>query len=398
MNCKNCGSPLTPGSNSCNVCGMEVEQPIVSDNNSTNQNVAVPTLGLDQNNQQPINDGTTVPNMTAQNDLLQQSQVSQTNDTEAPVQTPVTPVESSIPSTNPFMNNQTPDSQNVNSVGSVNENSIPDMNQTSIESGSQPNLAGNNDIPNGLGVDQTSYQDASSQSIGTDNQGQMLSENTQTVDNTPMNQVPLEEVQQQPKKKSKIGLIVILVLVLAIVGFFVFQYISLTSEANKVKNNNTNNNQQIPSEKEDDTSKENENNQAENNNPNNDNNVLTAAKVSELYKNDLIQNGLYNVANTESFDITTVKYLGYYENDPSIKYYALTGSFKCLDNSYQCVYMAQIGDEPVDFKYGYDGVVSLKEDNGELVVSDRLSPTFENEIKYDPETAAGFVLVDEILS
>lgn len=270
MNCKQCGNPIIPGTKNCNVCGAEIEQPPIVNN----QNMGMSSVGVEQGNS-PLN-STVVPNGGLENNSATQENLS-TNQS-----VPFNP-SATIPANNPFLTNQvgvsstpsssvTPSPEVVSSLNnsgivnntppqglgldsSVNENAnvLENNNETvnvnnnvSLEQdvSSQPMNGYSNPAANVVPTDNN--LDASvnvSDSLESNQQGQASFESVPNVENTTTVQAPLEEVQEKPKKKGKLGLIIIIVLVLAVVAYFVFQYISLTNEANKVKNNNANNSQ-----------------------------------------------------------------------------------------------------------------------------------------------------------
>lgn len=185
------------------------------------------------------------------------------------------------------------------------------------------------------------------------------------------------------RKKLILGVVVIFFVAAVLVALVSTGIIKLNSSDSSLNNDN---NQSIPSNDQSDLIDDGENI------------VVTADKVSELFKNYEISVGFYDVDNTVYFDLTTVKYLGYYENDPDTRYYVLTGSFKCLDETDRCVYVEQELKSSLDSKYDYVGAVSLVEEDGVLVVSAILPANFEHQVKNDPSEETGFIFTEEMLS
>lgn len=275
MNCKNCGSLLTPGAKNCSICGCDVESTVATNNQATNPNIAVPTFGENQSTQPPLTNETNGFNISNQAVLNQQASVA--NNQSTPVASPVSPVQPTIPTNNPFLTNQAYVDTTQASVDTT-QNEVPTATQVSQEASvnispsSNQSFSVEGESNNGgvgnLGINNPANQEVNLQSTpmsnssdvsqpsvqvgqpmaniqvqnGSDN-GQISVEGSSVVENPVVSQASLEEVSKKPKKKVNIGLIIIIVLVIAIVAFFVFQYISLTNEANKIKNNTTNNNQ-----------------------------------------------------------------------------------------------------------------------------------------------------------
>lgn len=289
MNCINCGSPLEPGSNKCNVCGMEVEQPVTPENRVTNQTIVVPTFDVGQNNQQSESNGITLPNTPVQQSPLQ----SQPNQVEAPDTNPFKNFDPSILSLNPLISNPSSVSEapkfevptntevaptaevvpndevtlnaEVAPTIEVSDSSLPNVDPLSTIPVEQPNMS-TPPIDNNVGLEvngsQPTSQEGDIQSMPVDTQpvgdvnplpvsegeqlvgtlpGQENVANIEVVSENPTPQAPLEEVGETSKKKVNIGLIVVAAVVVLVVAFFVFQYVSLTNQANKVKNNAANN-------------------------------------------------------------------------------------------------------------------------------------------------------------
>lgn len=273
MNCKKCGSPLTPESKICNVCGADVEQPIVSNNQSVAESVGTPAFGSAQNNPQQSD-------IVSSSSVLQDaSNTAQTSETKtdsvvSSVQNPVSSMQTTISPENPFLSSQSsngfsqsPIAQSQSMFASS-ESSV----ENAQEAASSPisvnavqdtgvsenvNLNANvgvaNNGANDTSMQQPFNQETNQELVQTSNPvGEVSNVNVQTeapVMNNQSQTVVGENLvgdanttpvvnDAKPKKKSKLGLIIIVVFIILIVAYFVFQYVSLTNEANKIKNNN----------------------------------------------------------------------------------------------------------------------------------------------------------------
>lgn len=297
MNCNKCGSPLAPGAKNCNVCGAEVE-PVVNNQSMVNNqvgdlNIAPPSFNLGANNinnqndnkeetpvfQSSINiprgpeganqvtppnasfDATTtdnsvvqtptfntpnlnqevkVPTFNAQNSLNTDATPSVNPQSTFSVPTPPvqdpnaqvvpnTPVEEQKLGENPASVNYGESNVLVNSIpGEVPQNVVPNV-----------NVVPNQPVINSGNVNTESVNQNNSVPSTTD-ENQVQTNNV--IPTTPEVQSTPVVNEEKPKKKIKLSIIIIVVLIVGVIAFFVFQYISLTNEANKVKNNNANNN------------------------------------------------------------------------------------------------------------------------------------------------------------
>ena len=66
---------------------------------------------------------------------------------------------------------------------------------------------------------------------------------------------------------------------------------------------------------------------------------------------------------------------GYYKFEPNKIYYAITGQFKCKNNSSEienisCLYQPQVGDPDEDGKYNYSITFSVEETDEDLVIGE----------------------------
>ena len=130
MNCKNCGSLLTPGAKNCSICGCDVESTVATNNQATNPNIAVPTFGENQSTQPPLTNETNGFNISNQAVLNQQASVA--NNQSTPVASPVSPVQPTIPTNNPFLTNQAYVDTTQASVDTT-QNEVPTATQVSQE-------------------------------------------------------------------------------------------------------------------------------------------------------------------------------------------------------------------------------------------------------------------------
>lgn len=113
-----------------------------------------------------------------------------------------------------------------------------------------------------------------------------------------------------------------------------------------------------------------------------------------LTKNYFKDNGLSNNDDIDTWDITDIKYLGYYNDLPGVLYYVVKGNYKCLDNSSTCVYVDQESSE-ADGLNLFMTVVSI---NDFTIIDCVYSRTFESELRNNLEEASKFTFVDEVIN
>lgn len=258
MNCNKCGSPLAPGSINCNVCGAPVGVPV--NNQGINQNIVVPNPGVSQGVMPSVGNASIPMNSPEPtiNPVVQE--VNNAQPMNSPQGISNNPVQAAIPANNPFVVNQPSTGVSQTPVSSqvpINNNADSFNTIASVQSvGPTPAPAASNfqnasGSTNVLETPNPATPSINSSNPIENNQGvQVANEVPPTMptanNNVISNQPTLEEVTAKPKKKnSKIGLIIVIVLIVAVVAFFVFQYISLTNQANTIKNRNNANNSQL---------------------------------------------------------------------------------------------------------------------------------------------------------
>ena len=153
------------------------------------------------------------------------------------------------------------------------------------------------------------------------------------------------------KEKSNSGLIVLVILlivcVLGLAGYIVYDKINETSTSNLSKTTTTN--VVKDKEKSDVETKDNIANQD-----------IEPSKLIELTKEYYIQNNYYKEQEVEWLEVSSIRYLGYTTEN---KYYVLSGNYRCNDLSSNCVYNEQT--ELVDDNniYLFKTIIVLNNDN-----------------------------------
>lgn len=90
-------------------------------------------------------------------------------------------------------------------------------------------------------------------------------------------------------------------------------------------------------------------------------NVDNTKEISSVIKEYSYDNNLALKDNIKSWDLDSIKYIGYLENDENLELYKVNGTYSCKDESSSCVYVSQVNDEE-DGKYGYQVYVTVKKD------------------------------------
>lgn len=192
-------------------------------------------------------------------------------------------------------------------------------------------------------------------------------------------------MEEKKKSKGLIWLIIILILlILGLIGFIIFNNVKLKNNNNLNENTTT-----IPTTKK---------NIIETNEKIKYNDLVKLLK--DYYINQEKQEGIsdfYDDDNVEKWNIDSIKYLGYYEDDENTKYYVATGNFQCKDNGYTCIYMEQVDYETTD-NIPFKAIFAIKQTENKYQLSHMESLIFDDLIKGKSVSANGFVLVDEFIN
>ena len=109
-------------------------------------------------------------------------------------------------------------------------------------------------------------------------------------------------------------------------------------------------------------------------NTTNNDKELTKQKIFNMVKEKMIADNYAKSDQIEKWQLTKVVYAGYFEENPSEKYYNVSGVVKCKNNipivgdgyslSDMCVYdpYAEIGDGTIE--YNWNGSIIIKEKDG----------------------------------
>ncbi len=192
-----------------------------------------------------------------------------------------------------------------------------------------------------------------------------------------MNELNNQESVLKQKNKSGVLVIILSIIIVLLIGYILIDKLVLEK-----------NEEQQPSSTNTTTTTTTKTTAAEN-----QNDELTSDEIISLLKEYSKVNGLYDESNTEFWNITDITYLGHYKEDIQTKYFVVNGTYKCKDNSVDCVYVEQSMDDETDSQsqHIYKGGLAIK---GESVSS--LLPT-----TFNAEARAGeipnFSIVDQKL-
>lgn len=120
---------------------------------------------------------------------------------------------------------------------------------------------------------------------------------------------------------------------------------------------------------------------------------LSASELISLLKQYYKSLGkdYYDENNTIRWEISNIQYLGYYNSDKDAKYYVAKGVFTCKNDIDDCIYVEQEIEDTNNFVSAF----VVKYSNSKYSISQLVQPTFEIQVKNDPNTKKDFILVDE---
>ena len=89
--------------------------------------------------------------------------------------------------------------------------------------------------------------------------------------------------------------------------------------------------------------------------------VLSKNNVISILKKYYQTNNFQDINNTKYWNIENIRFYGYRQENPNIKYYYVTSTFMCNDNSYNCIYVEQAGNSNKTNEYTANFYIGIED-------------------------------------